>query len=139
MFIVNFSFESHCYHIEIKCAQIHPTAHLAEGKKSQMLDKIPKFLRNGRKMKFTCAFFSKIERLGVRSTESYSNMIEFLAFCAQNFFFSSLKWRKFSENHMWEIFLCNINICWLKWNLHDTFLIRTPNKILSFVTRFWLV
>ena len=55
--------------------------------KSQMLDKIPKFLRNGRKMKFTCAVFSKIERLGVRSTESYSNIIEFLAFCAQKFIF----------------------------------------------------
>ena len=63
--------------------------------KSQMLDKIPKFLRNGRKMKFTCAVFSKIERLGVRSTESYSNIIEFLAFCAQKttcerFFFATL-------------------------------------------------
>ena len=55
--------------------------------KSQMLDKIPKFLRNGRKMKFTCAVFSKIERLGVRSTESYSNIIQFLAFCAQKCIF----------------------------------------------------
>ena len=55
--------------------------------KSQMLDKIPKFLRNGLKMKYTCAVFSKIERLGVRSTESYSNIIEFIAFCAQKFIF----------------------------------------------------
>ena len=55
--------------------------------KSQMLDKIPKFLRNGLKMKYTYAVFSKIERLGVRSTESYSNIIEFIAFCAQKFIF----------------------------------------------------
>ena len=32
----NFSFESHCYRIEIKCAQIHRTAHLAEGKISDV-------------------------------------------------------------------------------------------------------
>lgn len=63
--------------------------------KSQMLDKIRKFLRNGRRMKLTCAVFSKIERLGMRSTESYSNIIEFLAFCAQKFIFLSLKWIKF--------------------------------------------
>ena len=90
----NFSFENHYYHIGIKCAQIHWTEHLAEGK-SQMLDKMCKFLRSGRRMKLTYAVFSKIERLGMRSKESYSNMIEFLAFCAQKFIFLSLKWIKF--------------------------------------------
>ena len=55
--------------------------------KSQMLDKMRKFLRSGRRMKLTYAVFSKIERLGMRSKESYSNITEFLAFCAQKFIF----------------------------------------------------
>ena len=62
--------------------------------KSQMLDKMRKFLRSGRRMTLTYAVFSKIERLGMRSKESYSNIIEFLAFCAQKFIFLKSKVKK---------------------------------------------